>query len=511
MKKLIAAFVLFANPAFGQGFLETISEDQIAGTLLDVIATDSGDLLDVMAIGDPGSGEINFYRRNTDGFDWQPDQTIAFQVESLELDRQFNGNVYHAIAGNTNGTVETFTYDESINFWFSTGVITPPTPTPAGFGFAVEIDYNANVPLAFVSDVINGIVYVYERIGSAWSLAQQINDPDPQSGFLFGTEISYDQEFLVVSDPLDSNEGRAYIYQNFGGGSTFSLYQTLTPSAGFPAPPGLNNLFGSSVDIENDLMAISDINADNASGRVYIYELGFPGGVPSWSLSTVVAAGDGAANDQFGFSVDVDFAKDRVAVGAPGAEDDVFPATYNHGAGYVFGKENGVWNELYRVRGPESIIPNDTQSDSFGFDVSIDNQYVLFGRPRYGTLQEGCVDVFAAEDMIVSLSTVQTTAGGIQRIKAYAGPSEVGNIYFLYGAFNPQLVFDDYTSFILNSFNSVIFPDSVGVISNEFIDGTINVPAGTAYVGLLYHSFVILDIATLTGGLGFDPEDLSLF
>jgi hypothetical protein len=505
MKNLIG-LILLSAPVFAQGQIESISGGTGLGLSIDIVSFDTGDQLDVMVAGDPIASELRFYHRNPGGFDWQIAQAINKPGSGLgfdvELDRQLSGSVFHVIAGSPGGDTETYTYNDTLNFWFSSGSIANPGPG-SNFGASVDIDYNGIVPLAFVGDSSINTVYVFDRTMSGWSLLQTIVSPNAAAFGEFGADISYDGEFLVIGAPSEASlDGRIYVYENLGGGA-FSLYQTFNA----PNPAGTPS-FGRSVDLENDLFAVGAPSA-SGSGEAYAFELSFPGGIPSWSQTGTLTASDAAPNDDFGRSVDVDFAKDRIVVGAPAAEDAAFPINYDHGAAYVYQLDAGVWSESYRIRGPESIIPLNTQLDLFGRSVSIDGQYVVAGRPRDVT-KNGEVDSFASENFIVSQTTIDGGSGGTQKVLAYPDPTDIGDIYFLFGSFSPLLLPDTYTTAVINSWNSVTFPNSIGIINGPFIEGTLNVPAGTSYTGFLYHSYVIVDLATFVGDPYLPAEDLSI-
>lgn len=85
-----------------------------------------------------------------------------------------------------------------------------------------------------------------------------------------------------------------------------------------------------------------------------------------------LAAADGATDDEFGTSVDID--GDYAIVGAPG--DNIV----NHidmGSAYIFKRTNGVWSQQAKI-----IAVDADQGKRFGSSVSISGDYVIVGAPR---------------------------------------------------------------------------------------------------------------------------------
>jgi len=99
----------------------------------------------------------------------------------------------------------------------------------------------------------------------------------------------------------------------------------------------MGDLFGSAVAVDRDTMAvgaISDDNAEEASGSVYIFSRN-QGGADSWGFVTRVFAPDGGLGDYFGNSVSL--SGDILVVGAIYADD----VGEDSGSAYIFSRNHG--------------------------------------------------------------------------------------------------------------------------------------------------------------------------
>ena len=128
--------------------------------------------------------------------------------------------------------------------------------------------------------------------------------------------------------------------------------------------------FGSSVEINgNDAIVgayFDDISGQTKAGSVYVFVYGGA----SWTQQQKLTASDYAANDEFGWSVSVD--GDYAIVGAH-KEDG---SGTERGAAYVFYRSGSSWTEQ------QKLIPGDTaDGDYFGKSVSIDGEYAIIGAP----------------------------------------------------------------------------------------------------------------------------------
>jgi hypothetical protein len=205
------------------------------------------------------------------------------------------------------------------------------TDTPdfyGGFGVAVALQDELALVGAWSEFNDFGVVHVYERGAHAsWNQGAPIVAGDGQPGDYFGCSIALDGDTAVVgamhvSVPGVLRVGAVYVFRR-GAAGDWSLEQKL------PAPQTiLDGRFGYDVALQGDRLVAGAPHVDGSaarSGAVYVYErVG-----TTWSQAQVLTAPDGAAWDEFGYSVAL--SGDRLAVGAP--YDDV---EHDAGSAYVF-------------------------------------------------------------------------------------------------------------------------------------------------------------------------------
>jgi len=128
--------------------------------------------------------------------------------------------------------------------------------------------------------------------------------------------------------------------------------------------------FGNSVEI-NGYDAIvgayfDDVSTQGNAGSAYVFVYGGA----SWSQQQKLTASDAQSNDEFGGSVSID--GDYAIVGAY-KEDG---SGTDRGAAYVFVRSGSSWTEQ------QKLTPGDTEDgDHFGKSVSIDGEYAIIGAP----------------------------------------------------------------------------------------------------------------------------------
>ncbi len=101
-------------------------------------------------------------------------------------------------------------------------------------------------------------------------------------------------------------------------------------------------------------------------------------GTFAWTESKVVAS-DGAANNQFGYSVSI--SGDTALIGAAMADS-------GQGAAYLFSKSNGVWTQVSRIAASDGAA-----GDNFGWSVSLSGSKALIGA-RAANSNRGVAYVF---------------------------------------------------------------------------------------------------------------------
>ena len=264
-------------------------------------------------------------------------------------------------------------------------VLTRPVPEAfARFGSAVAIDGETLVVSAPDEDVPNtagedepsnaaadvGAVYVYARVGTTWTLRATIKCPgdngDPcDPGTRFGHSVDVHDDVIAVSAP-GANSGLGAVLVFRGSGSSWLLEQQINGTG------SVSDSFGFDVAVRDDVLAVGAPNEGSAdSGVVHTYSRGVGG---TWSPLTAVALSDGAADAEFGHAVDL--SNGFLVVGAPGADDSAGRAiTFARGTGAGGAPTlSGTGDELMTVPDPDP-------DDRFGHDVAVDTGRLIVGAP----------------------------------------------------------------------------------------------------------------------------------
>jgi len=155
-----------------------------------------------------------------------------------------------------------------------------------------------------------GSAYVFTRVGGSWIQESKLLANDGQASDFFGYSVSISGETIVVSAHLDDengpSSGSAYVFGRTG--TEWQQQSVLIPTDGSEA-----NFFGWSVAISEDVAVVGAVHDDangTRSGSAYI----FARDTGMWDQIAKVLPSDGAAGDEFGFSVAVNGA--RVIVGS---------------------------------------------------------------------------------------------------------------------------------------------------------------------------------------------------
>ncbi|MEM7681868.1 MAG: dockerin type I domain-containing protein [Planctomycetota bacterium] len=167
------------------------------------------------------------------------------------------------------------------------------------FGYSVSLFGDTAVVGARLDDEEGdnaGAAYIFERDGQgAWNEVQKLAPNELLQGQEFGTAIAIEDDLLAIS-AISNGIGEVYVYERSAG--VWNLDDILSaPDYAF------DDLFGRSVAIHDGDILIGADRADDLgenSGAAYLFSKGFFG----WGLSEKYTAADGAAGDNFGFSVD---------------------------------------------------------------------------------------------------------------------------------------------------------------------------------------------------------------
>jgi len=195
--------------------------------------------------------------------------------------------------------------------------------------------------------------------------AEKLVPPDGADKDDFGCAVSLSGDTIVIGASTDDDKGTdsgsAYIFsRNQGGTDNWGLLKKLTASDG-----AADNNFGYSVSIDNDTIVVGAYgNTEKGvrSGAAYIFYRN-QGGSENWGQVKKLTASDGSIYDYFGFGVAVN--GDTIAVGASGDSDK----GSNSGSSYIFYRNQGGADNWGQVA---KLTASDGEAyDSFGISVSI--------------------------------------------------------------------------------------------------------------------------------------------
>jgi hypothetical protein len=274
--------------------------------------------------------------------------------------------VIGAYADDVNGTDQgsVYVFVRTGSTWFQQQKLTASDGSASDqLGISVAVSGDTVVAGAFGDDSYRGSAYVFTRSGGSWTQEQKLTASDGSSDDDFGWSVGLSGESVVVGSPRDdASRGSAFIFAR--SAALWSQQQKLT------APDGAAlDQFGFSVAIDGETAvagAVDDVEG-SLSGSAYVFAR--TGGL--WSAPQKLTASDGSANDHFGTSVSI--SGDTLLVGADGKDSLAGPDT---GAAYVFGRAAGSWGEL------QKLVPSDaTAGSAFGASVAIDGPNAVGGAP----------------------------------------------------------------------------------------------------------------------------------
>ena len=264
--------------------------------------------------------------------------------------------------------------------------LTAPVLVPgASFGEAVAMSEDravVGVPRGDAGATLPGVVHVYVRSGSTWTLETTLAPSDLTGGERFGTSVDIDGDRIIVGAPFDGpgiQRGSAYVFVRSGG--------TWTQEAKLAAPDGGNGLvFGSSVAISGDRAAAgSPLYSDGGSQIGSVYTFSRAGG--AWAQTAKITLGSAAQEfDYFGTALDM--SGDRLVVGAPSN------TTANPGRAFVYQDGASGWALEDELSPNTSAVLQD-----FGAAVALDGGVAVVGDQRAdlpGADRGGAVFVFGA-------------------------------------------------------------------------------------------------------------------
>jgi hypothetical protein len=206
-------------------------------------------------------------------------------------------------------------------------------------------------------------VLLFVAVASATQEAAETTVATLTPGSKYGYGFAVSNNFVIVGAPGDSsltnvtNSGSAYIY-NCSSPTTCALTLNLTSPN-----PQMNDSYGTTVGVNNSLVAVGAGLANNGSGAVYIYQcLTTRNCLPGSVLTSPTAA----RGDQFGWNLSV--WKNWVLVGSLGHLNST-------GAAYLYNCSNYLNCTLATTLNPAA----GKVGGQFGFSVGLSDWLVVIG------------------------------------------------------------------------------------------------------------------------------------
>ena len=240
------------------------------------------------------------------------------------------------------------------------------------FGFSVALSGDTAIIGAFrdshdANGANSGSVYVFTRSGTGWSQQAKLIAADGAEGDTFGGNIALSGDTAVIGALRDDDNGKdsgsAYVFVRTG--TSWSQQAKLT------APDGAaGDEFGYSIALSGDTAVIGALRDDDKgkdSGSAYI----FTRSGARWSQQAKLTAADGAEGDVFG--VDIALSGDSAVIGADLADEK----GNNSGAAYVFTRTGTSWNQQAKLTANDGA-----PDDLFGIRVALSGDTAVIGAAR---------------------------------------------------------------------------------------------------------------------------------
>ena len=225
-------------------------------------------------------------------------------------------------------------------------------------GSSVSLGIDRILVGAYGADAFRGAAYVFVKSGESWVEEQKLVASNGAAGENFGASVSLaGDRALIGAYGVGAAHGAAYVFVRSGG--AWIEEQKLVAS-----DEAADDNFGWSVALAGDRALVGAPGAAGARGAAYV----FVRSGSAWTAEQKLAANDGAAFDNFGWSVAL--AGDRALVGAQWNDDF-------RGAAYVFIRSGSAW------AAGQKLVASDASAGRFGNSVSLATDRALIGAYAY--------------------------------------------------------------------------------------------------------------------------------
>ena len=389
---------------------------------------------DVLAVGAPledgvaiNTGAVYVHRRLGDG--WVLEQKLTSSdpkpFDDFGISVVVEGDVL--VVGALFGDVTVAEQGEAFVFryngvsWQEEQRLTASDPaTGDRFGRSVDIQGDWIAVGAYRNDDLGdnvGSVYLYQHNGVEWVERQELFASDAAPGDLFGIEVAFSGDALLVGSYFDDttavDTGSGYVFRF--DGVTWTEEQKLVSS-----DAAAGDFLGGVVALDGNtavLGAYGDDAAGADSGAAYVFE--FDG--TTWVEVQELVASDGSANDEFGWAVSVQ--GDRIAVGA--YEDDALG--HKAGSAYLYRRSGGGWVEERKL-----VASDAAMYDTFGSDVYLNGDELWVGSPMDDDAggESGSAYLFDVRELGLDVDPAAVATG--QTLAVTVAPGAPGNLSALF-------------------------------------------------------------------------------
>jgi hypothetical protein len=274
------------------------------------------------------------------------------------------------------------------------------------FGWSVGVSGNTVVvgaPNATVNGVRDqGAAYVFQA-ASGWSNMTQtaiLTSLDPAN--LFGTSVSIDGNTVAVGSAGSNHyQGAVYVYLRPPTG-----WVNATQSAKLTASDAATlAVLGDSVSVSGNTIVAGSPGVNISQGAVYVF-VEPPTGWTRGTETAKLTASDGVAGDGLGVSVGI--SGNTVVAGAAFAK---FGADVDRGTAYVYVQPTAGWVTTSTFNA-KLAASDGKPDDELGFAAAISNSVIALGAPYHNTGGAAYVFVQPAQGWTGNLNqTAELTAG----------------------------------------------------------------------------------------------------
>ncbi len=397
------------------------------------------------------------------------DDLIVIGARGVDYDTQ--GQNFQSEAG----AAYIFQLDSTGNWMENTKIVSSDRTMGDYFGRSVSCHNEQIIIGALYADtdqnggiykLNSGAAYVFEIDSTgAWIESQKMVTADRDWEDYFGHAVAIKDNYILIGalgeDHINNssidllNAGAVYAFEKDNSG--FWVEQQKMIASDHAA----NNQYGNSIALDGNVAIIGSFSHKNSNipqGATYILMKDSTG---QWTEHQQIIPVDIAANDQFGW--DVDIANDIIVVGSNHHGQNELGSNFisQSGAAYIYKKnETNIWEQF------KKITPLDrADNDQFGNSVAIDGENIIVTANFEDHDLLGDYFLFNAGAAYIFNNTNDTGMGetGVYSIKYYPNPAK-GIVTF-------QTENQNYTLFRLkNSLGQIITEKNIQQLHEFSID-----------------------------------------